>query len=104
MKSLLILLQAAEGGDAWMQLWPLLLILVVFYFFFIRPQTKKNKEMKKFREELKKGDKVITLGGIHGKVAEIKETTIIVEVGPQNKLTIEKSAIVMDNTQVGQTK
>lgn len=87
-----------------MQLWPLLLILVVFYFFFIRPQTKKNKEMKKFREELKKGDKVITLGGIHGKVAEIKETTIIIEVGPQQKLTVEKSAIVMDTTQVGQTK
>ena len=105
MMNLLILLQvAAEGGDTWMQLWPLLLILVVFYFFFIRPQTKKNKEMKKFREELKKGDKVITLGGLHGKVVELKETTVIIEVGNQVKMTIEKSAIVMDTTQVGQTK
>jgi len=104
MKNLIILLQAAEGGDAWMQLWPLLLILVVFYFFFIRPQTKKNKEMKKFREELKKGDKVVTLGGIHGKVAELKETTAILEVGNQLKITVEKSAIVMDTAQVGQTK
>jgi preprotein translocase subunit YajC len=104
MTNLLILLQAAEDGNAWMQLWPLLLILVVFYFFFIRPQTKKNKEMKKFREELKKGDKVITLGGIHGKVAEMKETTIIMEVGNQVKMTVEKSAIVMDTAQVGQTK
>ena len=104
MKNLLILLQAAEGGDAWMQLWPLLLILVVFYFFFIRPQTKKNKEMKKFREELKKGDKIVTLGGIHGKVAEIKESTVVIEVGNQQKLTIEKTAIVMDTAQVGQAK
>lgn len=104
MKSLLILLQAAEGTDAWMQLWPLLLILVVFYFFFIRPQTKKNKELKKFRSELKKGDKIVTIGGIHGKVGEIKETTAVVEVGNQLKLTIEKSAIAMDSTQVGTTK
>lgn len=105
MKNLFILLQATEdGGDAWMQLWPLLLILVVFYFFFIRPQTKKNKEMKKFRAEMKKGDKVVTLGGIHGKVAEIKETTIVLEVANQVKMTIEKSAIVLDPAEVGQTK
>jgi preprotein translocase subunit YajC len=104
MKILFILLQAAEGGDTWMSLLPLFLILVVFYFFFIRPQTKKNKELKKFREAIKKGDKVITIGGIHGKVAEVKENTLILEVGNQIKLTVEKSAVSMGNEQVGQTK
>jgi len=106
MEFLLVLLQlGGEGGEnSWMSMLPLFLILIVFYFFFIRPQTKKNKEQKKFREELKKGDKVVTLGGIHGKITEIKETTVIMEVGNQLKLTLEKSAIVMDTAQVGQNK
>ncbi len=83
---------------------PLFLILVVFYFFFIRPQTKKNKEQRKFREALKKGDKVVTIGGVHGKVAEIKEKTIVLDCGNNIKLNIEKSAIVMDTKSVGQQK
>ncbi len=105
MESLLVLLEAAaEGENQWMSMLPLFLILIVFYFFFIRPQTKKNKEQKKFRESLKKGDKVVTIGGIHGRVAELKETTVTVDVGNQQKLTIEKSAVVMDTSEVGQTK
>ena len=105
MDLLLILLQATESTDGgWMSMLPLFLILIVFYFFFIRPQTKKNKEQKKFREALKKGEKVVTLGGIHGKIAEVKETTIVMEVGNQVKLTVEKSAVVMDTTDVGQKK
>lgn len=93
-----------EGGSSWTSLLPLFLILVVFYFFFIRPQTKKTKEQRKFREALKKGDKVITIGGVHGKILEVKETTILLDVGNQLKLTVEKSAIVMDNTQIAQNK
>ncbi len=105
MDTLLILLQATESTDGgWMSMLPLFLILIVFYFFFIRPQTKKNKEQKKFREALKKGEKVVTLGGLHGKIAEVKETTIVMEVGNQVKLTVEKSAVVMDTTDVGQKK
>lgn len=105
MDLLLILLQATESTDGgWMSMLPLFLILIVFYFFFIRPQTKKNKDQKKFREALKKGEKVVTLGGIHGKIAEVKETTIVLEVGNQVKLTVEKSAVVMDTTDVGQKK
>lgn len=104
MKIIFILLQAAESSDTWMSLLPLFLILVVFYFFFIRPQTKKNKDLKKFREAIKKGEKVITIGGLHGKVAEVKEKTVILDVGNQLKVTIEKSAIAMDGEQVGQTK
>ncbi len=105
MKISFILLQAAESSDGgWMSMLPLFLILVVFYFFFIRPQTKKNKEQKKFREELKKGDKVVTIGGVHGKVAEIKETTIVLDCGNNIKLNIEKTAVVMDTAEVGQKK
>ena len=104
MRLSLILLQEAAGESTWMQLLPLFLILIVFYFFFIRPQTKKNKEQKKFREALKKGDKVVTIGGIHGKVAEVKDTTVILEVANQVKLKVEKSAIAMDTSGVGQTK
>ncbi|NVO02462.1 MAG: preprotein translocase subunit YajC [Bacteroidetes bacterium] len=77
---------------------PIILIVVVFYFFMIRPQSKKNKELKKFREALKKGDKVITIGGIHGKVLEVGETTLIIETEGQTKLKIEKSAIATENS------
>ena len=105
MESLFIVLQIfGEGESSWTSLLPLFLILIVFYFFFIRPQTKKNKDQKKFREALKKGDKVVTIGGVHGKISEVKEATVILDVGNQLKLTVEKSAIVMDNTQIGTTK
>jgi len=106
MKLMLILLQAAESSESsWMSMLPLFLILIVFYFFFIRPQTKKTKEQKKFREALQKGQKVITLGGIHGKIVEVNETTVVLDIsGGQVKITVEKSAIVVDITEVGQTK
>jgi len=103
MNPLFILLEAAKGEQSsWMQLLPLFLILLVFYFFFILPQTKKSKAQKKFREALKKGDKVLTIGGIHGKIAEVKEKTLVIEVGPAIKMTIERSAVAMDNETIGQ--
>jgi preprotein translocase subunit YajC len=106
MNTLFILLQDTATGEpsALMQFLPLLLILVVFYFFFIRPQQKKAKDQKKFREALKKGDKVITIGGIHGKVLEVKESTVMIEVGNGIKMTIEKSAIAMDTVGIGDKK
>jgi preprotein translocase subunit YajC len=107
MENLFVLLQStgdATGFGGSMQFIFLAAILVVFYFFFIRPQTKKAKEQRKFREALKKGDKVVTIGGVHGKILEVKETTVVLDVGNQLKLTVEKSAIVMDNTQIAQTK
>lgn len=105
MDTLFILLQATESTEGgWMSMLPLFLILIVFYFFFIRPQTKKNKEQKKFREALKKGEKVITVGGLHGKIVEVKETTVVIEIGNQIKVTVEKSAIVMDSSGVEQKK
>jgi preprotein translocase subunit YajC len=72
------------------------LIFVVFYFFMIRPQVKKQKEQKKFREALGKGDRIVTIGGIHGKIAELKEDTVIIEVEGGNRLKIEKSAIAQE--------
>lgn len=74
------------------------LMFVVFYLFIIRPQSKKAKDDQKFREELKKGDRVVTIGGIHGKVAEVKDTTIMLDVGEGKRLKIEKSAISRDNS------
>jgi preprotein translocase subunit YajC len=70
----------------------LVLMLVVFYFFMIRPQMKKQKEQKLFRESLKAGDKIVTIGGIHGKVLEVTDTTVLIS-SEGTKLRMEKSAI-----------
>ena len=83
----------AEGGNAFSSFLPLVLILAVFYFFMIRPQMKRQKEMRKFRQEMKKGDKVITSGGIHGKIKNITEGTIDIEVSEGVNITVEKSLI-----------
>ena len=74
------------------QLIMLVMILVVFYFFMIRPQMKKQKELKKFRESLKAGDKVVTIGGVHGKILEVSESTILVS-SEGTKIRFDKSAI-----------
>jgi preprotein translocase subunit YajC len=95
--------EGGSGSSSLLSFLPLILIILVFYLFFIRPQMKKSKEQKKFRENLKKGDKVITIGGLHGKIAEIDETTVVLEVGNQMRLTFEKSAIAIDSSsQLGQ--
>jgi preprotein translocase subunit YajC len=91
-----ILLMAPQGGQSggsgWQTLIMFGLIAVVFYFFFIRPQSKRNKELKRFRENLKKGDRVITAGGLHGKISEVNETTVIIE-SEGTRLKIEKASI-----------
>lgn len=96
-----ILLQAADAQTQnpysfWIMMG---LLMVVFYFFMIRPQQKKAKDAKKFRESLQKGTRVITIGGIHGKVVEVADTTVLVEVDNNVKLRLEKSAIALDSTQ-----
>jgi preprotein translocase subunit YajC len=90
--------QNGKTGNPLMQMLPILLIIVIFYFFMIRPQIKKSKEQKKFIQSLNKGDKIITIGGIHGKILEVQDTTVIIEVEGNNRLKIEKSAIAMDNS------
>ncbi len=68
-------------------------IMIIFYFFMIRPQQQKIKKEKQFRENLKKGDKIITVGGLHGKIVQIEDRTVVVEVDNHVKLTFEKEAI-----------
>jgi len=91
-----ILLQAAPQGSGMSTLLMFGLIFLVMYFFMIRPQMKKQKEAKKFREGLKKGDKVITIGGLHGKIAEVADTTVILETEGGIKMKFEKSAVSAD--------
>lgn len=90
---------AADGKEQnpIMTFLPLVLIMVVFYFFMIRPQMKKAKDQKKFRENLKEGDNVITIGGIHGKIVKLEETTVILEMHDKSKVKFERSAIVPDS-------
>jgi len=88
--------QGEEAANPLMSFLPLVLIVVVFYFFMIRPQMKRQKETRKFREGLAKGDKVVTTGGIYGKITEIKETTIILEVAKDVQIKVDKNGIVKD--------
>ena len=94
-----LLMAPTEGGGGYSSFILLALLMVVFYFFFIRPQSKKAKELRKYREALKKGDKVVTIGGIHGKIVETQETTFTIEISEGTKIRIEKSAVAGDATE-----
>jgi len=84
----------AEGGASAMpSILMIVALIAIFYFFMIRPQSKKQKEIRKFREAMQKGDKVITAGGIHGKIREIKDTVIVLEIDDNVKITIDKSMV-----------
>jgi preprotein translocase subunit YajC len=89
-----------QGQSPWSSLIPLLLIMVVFYFFLIRPQMKRQKELKTFRESLKKGDRIITAGGIYGKINNISDNVITIDVGNNVLLKVDKSAVLRDTTDV----
>ena len=88
-----ILLQAGGGSSQFIMLGAM---IVIFYMFFIRPQQKKQKKQKNFVNEMKKGDTVVTMGGIHGKVTEVTDVTITIDVDRGTKLTIEKSSVSLD--------
>jgi len=94
----LLMAGGGQGGGGIAQFIPLVLIIVVFYFFMIRPQLKKAKDQKKFRENLKVGDRIVTIGGIHAKIAELQETTLIIIVEGGVRLKIEKSAVSLDSS------
>ena len=97
MKILMILLQASSSGG-FASFLPIILIIFVFYFFMIRPQINKQKNEDDFRSQLKKGDKIVTIGGIHGKIIVIKETKVILEIGENVKITIDKQSISRDKS------
>lgn len=93
-----ILLQAQTQGSQLPTLFIFGGIILVFYFFMIRPQQKKAKEQKKFAEEVKKGDYVVTIGGAHGHIAELDKDTFILEVEKGGRIRFNKSAISMEAT------
>lgn len=96
------LLQAAQAAPqqsgGWSMWIMLALIFVVMWFFMIRPQRKQQKEIQAFRDGLKKGDKVVTIGGIYGIVCEIKENNVLIEVDNNVKIRVSKQALVKDFT------
>lgn len=87
-----------DGQNPFMSFLPLILIMVVFYFFMIRPQVKKAKDQKKFREGIKEGDKIVTIGGIHGRIVKVQDTTFLIEVEGGVRLKIEKAAVSMESS------
>ncbi len=92
------------GGNPYSGLIMMVLILVVFYFFMIRPQMRKQKELRSFREALKKGDKVITSGGIYGKITQVSDQSVTLEVDENVKLKVDKSALIKDPSDLGQQR
>ncbi|MFC2112317.1 preprotein translocase subunit YajC [Bacteroidota bacterium] len=82
----------------------LLLIIVVFYFFMIRPQMKRQKDLKTYRQGLNKGDKVVTTGGIYGKVTDLKDETVTVEIADNVRIKIDKNAILKDKSDLEKQK
>ncbi len=89
-----ILLQSAgsaSGGMSGMIM--IVLMIVIFYFFMIRPQQKKQKELKKQREAMQNGDKVVTAGGIHGRIKEIRENVIVIEAAPGVSLKVDRGSV-----------
>ena len=100
MKFLTLFLQAAganaQAGSSMGFLLMIVLIFVVMWLFMIRPQQKKQKEIEKFRQGLKKGDKVVTLGGIYGTVVEVKDNTLFLEIDQNVKIKVDKASVVKD--------
>ena len=89
-----ILLQdAAAQGNGMSTIIMIVLMIAIFYFFMIRPQQKRQKEIKKFRDSIKNGDKVITAGGIYGKVKEIEDNVVVLEIASGVKIRIDKNSI-----------
>jgi preprotein translocase subunit YajC len=98
-----LLLQAqpartGQGGNMSVSIIMLLGVFVVFYFFFIRPQMKKQKEMTNYRNSLKRGDKVVTNGGIYGRILDVKDNHVMIDVGGDIKLKVDKNALQKDPT------
>ena len=97
-----ILLQgesAPTSGPGYSSLIMIAVMVVIFYFFFIKPQQRKQKNQRKFTESVKKGESVVTIGGIHGKIASVEERTVILEVEKGVKIKVEKASISMEASQ-----
>lgn len=106
MDSISLLLMTAQEGEQspLMAILPFVLILVVLYFFIFRPQAQKAKKQRQFKDQVEKGDKVVTIGGIHGRVKDIKEDSLILDVGNDIRLQVEKSALSVEATETAYGK
>ncbi len=93
-----------EGQNPLVTFLPLILVFAIFYFFMIRPQVRKQKEMTNYRSSLKKGDKIVTSGGIYGRVTDVKDKTVTVDVGDNILLKIDKSAVLKDASDIEQKR
>ena len=96
----------AEGsqGNPLITFLPLIAVMVIFWLFMIRPQAKRQKELRIFRDSLQKGDKVITTGGIYGKVVSVKDQIIVLQVDENTNLTVDKASVIKDPTDLHQQK
>ncbi|MFX3634881.1 MAG: preprotein translocase subunit YajC [Candidatus Pristimantibacillus sp.] len=90
---MLLAAEPAAGGNIWQMIWPFILMFAVFYFLLIRPQQKKQKARNALLNQLKKGDKIATVGGLHGTIVELTDDTVVLRVNDTMKLTFERSAI-----------
>lgn len=89
-----VLLQASDGGNGgMMSLIMIVALIAIFYFFMVAPQQKKQKKINAFRDSLKNGDKVMTAGGIYGRVREVKDNTVILEIADGVRIKIDKNSI-----------
>lgn len=100
MNYLLLAAQAQGGQGLYGQLIMMAAIILIFYFFMIRPQMKKQKEIAAFRNSLQKGDKVVTTGGIYGKIIELKDNYVLLQVDDNVKIRVDKAALVKDMSDV----
>lgn len=106
MNNLLVLLmsQPTEGqggamGNGFFTLIFILLLILIFYFFMIRPQQKKQKQIEEYRSKLSKGDKIITIGGLHGKIVDVQEKVFVIEIADGVRISIEKAAVAVDENE-----
>lgn len=99
MNNLTLLMQQSANGQAgggWSMLIFFVAIILIFWLFMIRPQQKKQRQIEEARNSLQKGDQIITIGGIHGKIVDVREKTFIISVEDNNRLEIEKAAVAID--------
>ncbi len=95
---------AGSEANPLMTFLPLLVVLAIFYFFMIRPQVKRQKELSAFRNSLAKGDKVVTTGGIYGKIVELKENAVIMQIDDNVNIRVDKAAIIKDMSDAPQQR
>lgn len=100
----LLMAPPQEGANPLMSFAPLLIVIVIFYFFMIRPQMKRQKELRVFRESLSKGDKVVTTGGIYGKIVEVKDNIVVMQIDNEVNIRVDKAAIIKDMSDAPQQR